>query len=143
MLDHPVRGQLVSIYNESGELAGRATIREGGGYLNETTRHFTLYLDMPTSNETVLAGDFGKVHINGRLLAANLSVAAAAVTQDGYIWWVDRDSTLARSEAKLLFRSGDKLFLEAPNDSTDYSIVSVPMASYLPVQRIKIAVKEN
>jgi multidrug efflux system membrane fusion protein len=143
LLDHPVRGQLVSLYSESGELAGHATIREGGGYLNEATRHLTLYLDMPASNEAVLAGDFVKVHINGRLLPANLSVPAAAVTQDGYIWWVDSDSTLSKSEANVLFRSGDTVFLEAPNDSTEYSIVSVPMASYLPGQRIKIAVKEH
>lgn len=143
LLVHPVRGQQASIYNEMGVLAGNATIREGGGYLSEKTRHFTLYLDMQANNEVVLAGDFVKVHINGRLLPANLNVPAAAVTQDGYIWWVDSDNTLSRSVANVLFRSGDKIFLEAPNDSTEYLIVSTPLSSYLPGQRIRLAVNGN
>ncbi|WAM49976.1 efflux RND transporter periplasmic adaptor subunit [Vreelandella venusta] len=142
-LDHPIQGQKVVLYNDLGQPIGEADIREGGGYLDATTRHYIVHLDLQSAETAVLAGDFVKASFQGRIEENTLSIPASALTVDGSIWWVEEgSSTLARSVVDVLSHRDDRVLVRAPSDNDQWQIVAVPLSSYLPGQRVRTTIGE-
>ncbi|MCL7930093.1 efflux RND transporter periplasmic adaptor subunit [Halomonas llamarensis] len=141
-LDHPIQGQKVALYSDQGNSVGEAEIREGGGYLDTVTRHYIVHLDLQGAETSVLAGDFVRVSFQGRTEENTLSLPASALTADGSIWWVEDDSTLARSIVDVLSHRDDRVLVRAPSDNDQWHIVAVPLTSYLPGQRVRTTVGE-
>jgi multidrug efflux pump subunit AcrA (membrane-fusion protein) len=142
-LNHPIQGQKVVLYNDLGQPIGEADIREGGGYLDATTRHYIVHLDLQSAETAVLAGDFVKASFQGRIEENTLSIPASALTVDGSIWWVEEgSSTLARSVVDVLSQRDDRVLVRAPSDNDQWQIVAVPLSSYLPGQRVRTTIGE-
>ncbi|WP_438456046.1 efflux RND transporter periplasmic adaptor subunit [Vreelandella venusta] len=142
-LDHPIQGQKVVLYNDLGQPIGEADIREGGGYLDATTRHYIVHLNLQSAETAVLAGDFVKASFQGRIEENTLSIPASALTVDGSIWWVEEgSSTLARSVVDVLSHRDDRVLVRAPSDNDQWQIVAVPLSSYLPGQRVRTTIGE-
>lgn len=142
-LDHPIQGQKVVLYSDQGNPVGEADIREGGGYLDATTRHYIVHLDLQSAKTSVLAGDFIRASFQGRTEENTLSIPASALTVDGSIWWVEDDSSiLARSMVDVLSHSDDRVLVRAPSDNDQWQIVAVPLSSYLPGQRVRTTIGE-
>ncbi|WP_421858180.1 efflux RND transporter periplasmic adaptor subunit [Oricola sp.] len=136
LLDHPVAGQRVVLKRRDGAPIGEARIRQGGGFLDPQTRQRRLFLDVINPTETILAGDFVQVAIEGRTIADTLTIPESALTRAGHVWIVDVEDMLMRLAPDILFRSGDKLTISAPEGSGPYRIAITPLASFLPGQRV-------
>ena len=76
-------------------------------------------------------GTFVSAEIQGRQLQGLWQLPSSAISQDGDIWYLTDDSTLAKFEAEVLFAEGDAVYI-APLASVDRaSVVTRPLSSYL------------
>jgi len=141
-LQKPVQGQEVSLHNGQGDVLGSAVVREGGGYLDEQTRHYILHLYARQAETRVLAGELVRVRFQGRTEHNVLSVPASALTADGSIWWVEADGTLASALVEVLLHDDDRVLVRAPADKAQWQILVSPLSSYLPGQRVRATTDE-
>lgn len=153
LLAHPLKGQLADIIDKDGNDLAKAEIREAAGFLDEKTRQHRIFLTIDAKRNTrILSGDFVKTSLPGKNIANALSLPEAARTQEGYVWFVDAQSRLKRISPDILFRTKGRIIIKAPDltDLTDYRVVTIPLASFLPGQKVqpqktqtdKTAVKE-
>ncbi len=136
LLEQPIAGDTVRLFHRDGSELGQAQIREGGGFLDPSTRQRRIYLNVHDPADDVLAGDFVRVQFTGRAMQNTLTVPEAALTRTGHIWFVGEDGLLGRFEPRILFRSGGHITLAAPNDAERFRIAATPLASFLPGQRV-------
>ena len=138
LMQHPVSGQTAEIHNESGKIISSATVRQGGGFLNESTRQYRLFLDLPASdNGAILSGDFVKVVIPGRTIEASLKIPETALTREGYIWFVDDQDRLQRHSPTILFREKSRIIIAVPEGGPEFLVAATPLASFLPGQTVQ------
>ncbi len=135
LLEQPIAGTDVGIFDNSGNKLGEASIRQGGGFLNPTTRQTRLFLDVTDPDENLLAGDFVQVRLSGRSVAHTLTLPETSVTRTGQFWVVDGEGLLRRIEAEPLFRVGSKLVIAAPFDGA-VQVVLTPLTSFFPGQPV-------
>lgn len=136
LLQRPVSGTAAQLLNKDGRVLGQARIREGGGFLDPDTRQIRVFLDVSGSQSTLLSGDFLRVVFTGKLLDDTLTLPEASLTREGLIWFVTEDDLLKRIEPVILFRSGNKIVIEAPADEGSWKVAKSPLASFLPGQRV-------
>lgn len=136
LLDHPVAGKKARLTHRDGTPLGEANIRRGGGFLDPQTRQRRLFLDAIDPADTVLAGDFVQVVLDGRTIANTLTIPESALTRAGHVWMVDADNLLVRLQPDILFRVGDAVTIAAPDGADASQIVIAPLASFLPGQRV-------
>ena len=141
LLELPLSGQRVELLNERDEPLGHAWIREGGGYLEQKTRHFSVYLDLSPEEAQVLVGEFIRVRIQGKSIANSFNIAASSVTEDGFFWRVNEDDQLVKETAEIIFRRGERVVVAAPEAVARWRIVTTPLSSYLPGQWVQPLVK--
>ncbi len=135
-LAHPIADTSVELFHRNGAFLGRAVVREGGGFLDVATRQRRVFLDVETAAAKVLAGDFVRVRFPGRHYEETFTVPESAITREGYIWFIDKGNQLARSTPEVLFRSGQRVTLAAPEARRELKVVVTPMASFLPGQKV-------
>lgn len=145
LLAQPLAGQSVAILDDQGERLGKAVVRQAGGYLDETTRQYVVHLSdlvLEQDESRVLVGDLVTVRFDGRVVSNSLSIPATALTAEGAFWWVEGDDILAKSPASVVARLEDRVLVQAPEARAQWQVVALPMASYLPGQRVRPRVRE-
>ncbi|MEW8525438.1 MAG: efflux RND transporter periplasmic adaptor subunit [Candidatus Thiodiazotropha endolucinida] len=144
LLDQPLAGAVAEIMNQNGKIVAQAKIRRGGGFLDEQTRQYKVFMELNNSGTgALLSGDFVRVVLPGITVPAALTIPESALTQEGYVWYVDDDNHLQRKSPQVLFSHHDRIVIEAPNDSGDWRIAIMPLVSFLPGQQVHPQLAEN
>jgi len=136
LLQRPFAGLNAQVLNQNGDIIAQASIRQGGGFLDETTRQYKVFLAIKQPGPAVLSGDFVRVQLPGVTVPAALNVPESALTQEGYLWYLDADSRLQRLTPTTLFRRNGRLIIEAPVGASVWRIATTPLASFLPGQQV-------
>ncbi|MEM7430191.1 MAG: efflux RND transporter periplasmic adaptor subunit [Pseudomonadota bacterium] len=138
LLRKPIAGLSAKVTDHKGKTIARAKIRQGGGFLDETTRQYKVFLHIRGAEaKNVLSGDFVRVLLPGTTVAAALNVPASALTQEGHVWYVDDADRLRRISPKILFRRQDRAVIAAPAGQESWRIAVTPLASFLPGKRVR------
>jgi multidrug efflux system membrane fusion protein len=137
LLDHPINEQVAQLVDTAGTPIGTATVREGGGFLDQNTRQYRVFLEVSeTNDQPILSGDFLRVLLTGRVLKDTLSIPDTALTRTGHVWFVDQNDQLMRLAPDILFRLVDQIVIVAPPDGHRQRVSITPLASFLPGQRV-------
>ncbi|MBO6507057.1 MAG: efflux RND transporter periplasmic adaptor subunit [Roseibium sp.] len=136
------RSGTARLFSETGDAIGSAHLRRGGGFLDPESRRYQVFLEVEAAEaDTVLPGQFVRVELPGKSLAGTLRIPESALTQNGYVWFVDLDDRLQRFEASALFRSNGEVVVFPPDvlrEAKRLDIVTLPMNSYLPGQMVSV-----
>lgn len=128
------------IFSETGHKTGTAKVRQGGGFLDPQSRKHQLFLEVQhTSGTAILPGAFVRVSLPGRAIDQTLRIPESALTQNGFVWHLDRENRLQRFEARLLFRDNGDVVVGVPDVLRTHDvirIVSLPMSSFLPGHKV-------
>lgn len=128
------------VLNEEGRKIGTARIREAGGFLDPQSRRYQLYLDVTGQADAGLVpGAFVRVLLPGRSQNDTLRIPDGALTQDGFVWYLDAANRLQRFAASPLFRSAGDVVISLPHDFSapnGLRIIPMPMSSFLPGQLV-------
>ncbi|MCR9060153.1 MAG: efflux RND transporter periplasmic adaptor subunit [Rhodobacteraceae bacterium] len=126
------------LFDDAGSHIGTAKVKRGGGFLEPQSRRYQLFLEVDRSSETlVLPGQFVRVALKGQQVENTLRIPESALTQNGFVWFVDPADRLQRYEASALFRNSGDVVVKAPDDASTgdvLRIVRLPMSAYLPGQ---------
>jgi len=144
LLKHPIAGLEARVLDTHDRQIATARIRRGGGFLDEQTRQYQVFLDIQkTDATTVLSGDFVRVVLPGKTLPDTLNIAASSLTQDGYIWHLDAEDRLQKSPVEVLFHRHTRIIVRAPAASSSWRVAVSPLASYLPGQQVQAQTIEH
>ncbi len=142
LLQQPLRGSTARIVDQNGKTTAEAMVRQAGGFLDESTRQYKVFLEINQSeSQQILPGDFVRVLLPGVTVPAALSIPAPALTQEGHIWYLDTDNRLLRITPRVLFRRQDRIIIEAPGQAGTWRIATTPLKSFLPGQRARTDAK--
>lgn len=126
------------LFDDAGSHIGTAKVKRGGGFLEPQSRRYQLFLEVDRSAETLaLPGQFVRVALKGQQVENTLRIPESALTQNGFVWFVDPADRLQRYEASALFRNSGDVVVKAPDDAATgdvLRIVRLPMSAYLPGQ---------
>ena len=138
LLKRPLTGLTARVLHQNGDVATEAAIRQGGGFLDETTRQYKVFLELREAGSgSVLSGDFVRVLLPGITVPATLNIPASALTQEGYVWHLDASDRLQRVTPRILFRRDGRIVIEAPNGADTWRIATTPLASFLPGRKVR------
>ncbi|MEM7301485.1 MAG: efflux RND transporter periplasmic adaptor subunit [Pseudomonadota bacterium] len=138
LLQRPLENRTARILNQDGEEVGEAKVRRGGGFLDEQTRQYKLFLEIKEPNQkTILSGDFVSVILEGVEIENSVDIPSSALTQDGYVWYLNKDNRLQRYEPRVFFRRHDRVIVSPPVDLAELRVATIPLASFLPGQQVK------
>ncbi len=140
LLERPIRGQEALIESLAGRALARARIRDAGGFRDAATREYKVFLDVTqvVDGAMLLSGDLVRVVFTGRAVEDTLGVPETAFTREGHVWLVDGEDRLQRVGTAPLWRDGGEVVLPAPDGSGRYRVVIMPLAGYLPGQRVDV-----
>ncbi|MFT4916846.1 MAG: multidrug efflux system membrane fusion protein [Yoonia sp.] len=137
LLDHPITAQVVQLVDTIGTPMGTAIVRQGGGFLDQNTRQYRVFLEVSeTNDQPILSGDFLRLLLTGRVLQDTLSIPDTALTRTGHVWFVDQNDQLVRFTPDILFRLSDQIVITAPESDHKQRVAITPLASFLPGQRV-------
>jgi RND family efflux transporter MFP subunit len=137
LLDHPIAEQVAKLVDTAGTPIGTATVRQGGGFLDQSTRQYRVFLEVrETEAQPILSGDFLRVLLTGRVIKDTLSIPDTALTKIGHVWFVDQNDQLTRLAPDILFRLADQIVIAAPAGGQRQRVAITPLASFLPGQRV-------
>ncbi|MEX3008522.1 efflux RND transporter periplasmic adaptor subunit [Hoeflea sp. TYP-13] len=135
LLQQPLPGQTAHVVSQDGETIAQATIRQAGGFLDEKTRQYKVFLEIDDPGPVpVLSGDFVRVILPGVTVPKALNIPASALTQEGYVWYLDENDRLQRVTPQVLYRRQDRIVIEAPEGADTWRIAVTPLVSFLPGQ---------
>lgn len=138
LLRKPIAGLSAKVTDHKGKIIARAKIRRGGGFLDEATRQYKVFLHIRGEEaRNVLSGDFVRVLLPGTTVAAALNVPTSALTQEGHVWYVDDRDRLQRMTPKILFRRQDRAVIAAPAGGESWRVAVTPLASFLPGKHVR------
>ncbi|MGH1416830.1 MAG: efflux RND transporter periplasmic adaptor subunit [Pelagimonas sp.] len=137
LLDHPIAGQIAVLESTSGTPLGTAIIREGGGFLDPTTRQYRIFLEVSRSeNTSVLSGGFVRVILRGRTVEDTLTIPSTALTRTGHVWFIDPDDQLVRQTPDIIFRRADRIVIRVPQGEMTWRLATTPLGFFLPGQQV-------
>jgi len=140
----PLAGKVASVFDQDGNKIAEARIRGGGGFLDENTRQYKVFLEIQDPEQgQVLSGDFVTVLLPGQIIPEALDVPASSLTQEGYVWYVDTEDRLQRMEPRVLFRREDRVIILPPANTKNWQIATTPLVSYLPGQNVRTREQEE
>lgn len=139
MLAENWQDQVAHVRNMTGTEIARARIKRGGGFVDQETRQYMLFLEIvDQSGHQVLPGDFIQVQLPGRIAQNSLVIPESALTRDGFVWYVDDNDRLRRFFARVLFHQDDRIVIETPSNDAiadnypaSWRIATTPLASFL------------
>ncbi len=138
LLKKPLAGLKARVADQNGAVIAEAKIRRGGGFLDEKTRQYRVFLEISDARDAqVLSGDFVRVILPGVTVPATLNIPASALTQEGHVWHVDAAGRLQRLAPDVLFRRQSRIVVRAPNGAESWRIATTPLASFLPGQKVR------
>ncbi|EPP4135617.1 TPA: efflux RND transporter periplasmic adaptor subunit [Vibrio vulnificus] len=104
---------------------------------NNRTRYLTVRVARPLTQETpLLFGSFVQVQLAGKEQKDIFRIPTAAVTADGYLWFV-RDQSLAKHKVNTRFNSGKFLGVAREELPQTLNLVRRPLSRY--VEGMKVA----
>ncbi|MCV0424776.1 MAG: efflux RND transporter periplasmic adaptor subunit [Roseibium sp.] len=128
------------LFSEAGAWIGSAMLKRGGGFLDPKSRRYQLFLEVEaTEHSEVLPGQFVRVGLPGTSIGNTLRIPESALTQNGFVWFLDPSDRLQRYEAAALFRDNGEVIVKAPSGNSGgdvLRIVRLPMSAYLPGQQV-------
>jgi len=144
LLTRPLAGQTATVLSQEGEAIAQATVRQGGGFLDETTRQYRVFLEIanPDTN-AILAGDFVTIVLPGATVSSALDLPASALTKEGYVWHLDDEDRLQRSTPEVLFRRQDRVIIKSMTNAQDMRVAVTPLVSFLPGQQVAPRMAED
>lgn len=136
LLAHSISNTKAKVFALDGTDLGTAEIRDAGGFRDEETREFRVFLEInrdPTLAPDVqlISGALVNIAFDGRKFDKTLQIPESSFTREGDVWYVDELSRLQRFQPDVLWRLGGDLIVAAPADSAVYEIATVPLASFL------------
>ncbi len=145
MLAENWQGRTAGVRNLEGVEIARAQIMRGGGFLDQKSRQYQLFLEVDNrTSGKVLPGDYVQIHLPGRVVGNSLAIPQSGLTRSGFVWFVDDSDRLRKFAAKVAFYSGDRIVVETPSRASlgdDYPakwrIATTPLASFLPGNRVR------
>jgi multidrug efflux pump subunit AcrA (membrane-fusion protein) len=138
MLRQPLAGQVAQVQDQGGKVIAEATIRRGGGFLNEKTRQYKIFLEIAQKDKgSVLSGDFVRVVLPGITVPAALNIPESALTQQGYVWYLNDEDRLHRLTPRVLFHRQGRVVIEAPQREGTWRFATTPLASFLPGLKVQ------
>lgn len=144
LLRRPLEGQPARLLDQDGKEIAKATVRRGGGFLDDKSRQYRVFLETDKNGaNTLLTGDFVNVLLEGISIDRALDVPSSALTQDGFVWTVDDADELQRFEPEVLFRRHDRVIVRAPEGTTNWRVAITPLVSFLPGRKIEPRPTEN
>lgn len=144
LLRRPLEGQPARLLDQDGAEIAKATVRRGGGYLDDKSRQYRVFLETDKNGaNTLLTGDLVSVLLEGISIDRALDVPSSALTQDGFVWTVDDAHELQRFEPEVLFRRHDRVIIRAPEGSTNWRVAITPLVSFLPGRKVEPRAAEN
>ncbi|MCV6589524.1 MAG: efflux RND transporter periplasmic adaptor subunit [Marinobacterium sp.] len=137
-LAQPVSGQQAQLSNSQGKSLGTATVRQGGGFLDSSSRQYQLFLQVENADQRqLLAGDFVHVSLVGIKQPRTLNIPASAITQSGQLWYLDTNNRLRNLSPMILFRHQQRVVIRAPEGASQWRIATTPLAAFLPGQPVQ------
>lgn len=140
LLDPNWPGEAARVLSDADRPLGVAHIRRGGGFLDPKSRRYQLFLEVDKAeNQAILPGQFVRVLLPGKAIDKTLQVPESALTQNGFVWYLDADDRLQRFACKALFRTAGEVIVPAPAGAAEgavYRVVTLPMSAYLPGQTV-------
>ncbi|MCK7612442.1 efflux RND transporter periplasmic adaptor subunit [Roseibium sediminicola] len=140
LLDPNWSGEAAQVLSDADRPLGVAHIRRGGGFLDPKSRRYQLFLEVDKAeNQAILPGQFVRVLLPGKAMDKTLQVPESALTQNGFVWYLDADDRLQRFGCKALFRTAGEVIVAAPAGAAEgavYRVVTLPMSAYLPGQTV-------
>ncbi|WP_020594264.1 efflux RND transporter periplasmic adaptor subunit [Kiloniella laminariae] len=144
LLQKPFAGLEAKVTGQAGEVIALARIRRGGGFLDEATRQYKIFLDIEEADTSkVLSGDFVKLSLPGVTISEALDIPASSLTKDGYLWYLDKQDRLQRLEPLVLSRRNDRIIIQAPVGETSWRFAITPLVSFLPGLKVRAREKEE
>jgi RND family efflux transporter MFP subunit len=138
LLQRPLKGLMARVVNQGGETIAQAKIRQAGGFLDEKTRQYKVFLEISEPGpQPILSGDFVQVILPGATVPAALNIPASALTQEGYVWYLDEKDRLQRLTPRILFRRQDRIIVNAPEGDPTWRVATTPLVSFLPGQLVR------
>lgn len=135
------------VFSENNRFLGAARVKRGGGFLDPKSRRYQVFLEVDRAeNLAILPGQFVSVRLPGKAVARSLRIPESALSQNGFVWYLDKADRLQRFAAQALFRNGEEVVVPAPAsvpEGESLRIVPLPMSAYLPGQRVAPVEKEN
>lgn len=138
LLPKTLTGLKARLFDEAGIEITQASVRQGGGFLDETTRLYKVFLEVSDAGQTpLLSGDFVRVEVPGITVPSALNIPESALSQEGHFWHLDQDDRLQRLSPEILFRTKDRIVIKAPDGPDAWRIALTPLASFLPGQLVQ------
>ncbi len=138
LLKKPIAGLAATVLDHGGNAIAQARIRQAGGFLDEATRQYKVFLQISEQHaKWLLSGDFVRVLLPGLTVPEALNVPSSALTQEGHVWFVDTKSRLQRMTPQVLFRRQGRTVIRAPEGAPVWHIAITPLASFLPGQKVR------
>ena len=104
LLQQPVSGLTARVLDQEGALIAEARIREGGGFLDQASRQYKVFLEIADAQSTtVLSGDFLRIVLPGKAIPKALNIPETALTREGYIWHLMKTTGCNVSTLKFCF----------------------------------------
>lgn len=118
------------------------------GHIDTATRQRTLVVavDNPLQQEVpLLAGTFVKVEIAGREVDGLWKLPVSALSQQGKIWYVTDNNSLACFLAKPRFSDREAIYITPPKELSfkRQRVLAQPLSSYMAGMKIKPVVEAN
>ena len=147
LLDRTKAAAGSQVFSEANHLLGTASVKRGGGFLEPKSRRYQLFLEVDKSeNEAILPGQFVRVMLPGKAVGRTLRIPESALTQNGFVWYLDNENRLQRFSARALFRNADEVIVPVPDpleDGATLRVVPLPMSAYLPGQVVLAVAQEG
>lgn len=136
LLQQPVAGQIARLVDRTGAQVGEARIRNGGGFLDQDTRQIRVFLEVSAPSDSLLAGAYLRVIIDGQVFEDAVTLPATALTRAGHLWRVDAQNKLVRFAPEILFRTEQTITFAPPDGPGPWRFARVPLAAFLPGQDV-------
>jgi RND family efflux transporter MFP subunit len=134
------------VFSEVGHEIGAARLKRGGGFLDPHSRRYQIFLAVDAARQgMVLPGQFVRVDLPGKPHPETVKIPESALTQNGFVWFVDTQDRLQRFETTALFRNRGLVVVHPPDRlllTGVLRIVRLPMSAYLPGQQVSVVVSE-
>ncbi|MHA2939888.1 efflux RND transporter periplasmic adaptor subunit [Vibrio sp. RC27] len=108
-------------------------------HIDSSTRQRSLIVTVDTpldSDVGLYPGTFVKALISGKTLDNTWELPASAISQDGDIWFITSEGTLAKVAANKLFEKSGSVYVLPIEGKTSADVVKRPLSSYVPGMRV-------
>lgn len=130
----PPKSWAVNLTNTNGTQHWQGYVQRIEQHLDASSRQRALIvaIDSPlTQTPALFPGTFLTAAVQGTTLNAIWALPASAISQSGYVWYLDDSNNLMNFKANKLFEKEDKVYISPLKDKENIQIVIRPLNNYL------------